>query len=46
MYETTDEYGLKSTLGKAAEDYLTSTILTTPRYLFRLESEYFHDGTY
>jgi hypothetical protein len=46
MYETTDEYGLKSTLGKAAEDYLASSDLTIARYNFYLDPDVYHDGTY
>jgi len=46
MYETTDEYGLKSTLGKAAEDYLKSSDLSIARYNFYLDPNVFHDGTY
>lgn len=46
MYETTDEYGLKSTLGRAAEDYLKSSLLLIPRYVYRLDDDKYHDGTY
>lgn len=46
MYETTDEYGLKSTIGMAAEQYLESSDLTIARYRFDVRPEEFHDGTY
>lgn len=46
MYETTDEYGLKSTIGKAAEDYLASSDLSIARYNFAFLTGEFHDGSY
>ena len=46
MYETTDEYGIKSTIGKAAEDFLASSRLSTARYNFHLTDAERYDGTY
>jgi len=46
MYETTDEYGIKSTIGKAAEDFLASSRLSTQRYNFHLTDAERYDGTY
>lgn len=46
MYETTDEYGLKSTIGRAAEEYLKSTDLSIKRYNYQIPSGKYHDGTY
>ncbi len=46
MYETTDEYGLKSTIGKAAEDFLASSDLSRPRYAYTIPIDARKDGTY
>jgi len=46
LYETTDEYGLKSTIGMAAENYLESSMLMVGRYNFYFDPVLFHDGTY
>ena len=46
LYETTDEYGLKSSIGMAAENYLESSDLTIARYSFYLDPSVYHDGTY
>ena len=46
MYETTDQYGIKSSIGMAAEDYLAASDLSTARYNFYLKPDKFHDGTY
>ena len=40
MYETTDEYGIKSTIGQAAEDFLASSQLSITRYGFYLDPEF------
>lgn len=46
MYETTDEYGIKSSIGKAAEDFLESSELLIGRHDYYLDHELIHDGTY
>lgn len=44
MYETTDEYGIKSSIGKAAEDFLDSSILTIAQYSYYLKPELINVG--
>ena len=46
MYETTDEYGLKSTIGRAAEEYLASSDLSIARYNYYINPELYRDGSY
>jgi hypothetical protein len=47
MYETTDEYGIKSMIGKAAEDYLFMSELRMNNYYNAdIDVENFRDGTY
>lgn len=46
MYETTDEYGIKSTIGMAAEDYLLTSSLRTNQYKMEIDVDLLRDGTY
>ena len=46
MYETTDEYGIKSSIGMAAEDYLFTSSLRIQQYDILIDYTLFRDGTY
>jgi hypothetical protein len=44
MYETTNEFGNKSSIGMAAELYLRSSNLLAKRYTFHVDSDDFRNG--
>ena len=46
MYETTDEYGIKSHIGKAAEDFLFMSELRIDNYTTPIDYKTLRDGTY
>lgn len=46
MYETTDEHGIKSSIGMAAEDFIHSSHLGIKTYGYSLATALIRDGTY
>ena len=46
MYETTDEHGIKSSIGMAAEDFIYSSWLGIKTYGYTLLPALIRDGTY
>lgn len=46
MYETTDEHGIKSSIGMAAEEFIHSSLLGIKSYNYYLPNNIIRDGTY
>ena len=46
MYETTDEHGIKSSIGMAAEEFIHSSLLGIKTYNYMLAPDLIRDGTY